>query len=195
MDPINIILGLNLIATLGANMGGAKKGFRSAITVVKERPKTFLQNLPPNVSLIVLVFTIVSIFQIGTLSYGKYPTLNSLRLFGLFFNVAFSWFQVWAYKSMGESYSQDILITKNHELVTKGPFKVVRHPQYLGQILTDLGAALALLSYIVLPLVLFLEVPLLILRAREEDRLLAKHFKEKYDDYRKKTGFLLPFIG
>ncbi|MCU7491504.1 MAG: methyltransferase family protein [Bacteroidota bacterium] len=195
MDPINILLGLNLIATLGANMGGAKKGFRSAITVVKERPKTFLQNLPPNVSLIVLVFTIVSIFQIGTLSYGKYPTLNSLRLFGLFFNVAFSWFQVWAYKSMGESYSQDILITKNHELVTKGPFKVVRHPQYLGQILTDLGAALALLSYIVLPLVLFLEVPLLILRAREEDRLLAKHFKEKYDDYRKKTGFLLPFIG
>ncbi|HEX2962408.1 MAG TPA: isoprenylcysteine carboxylmethyltransferase family protein [Ignavibacteriales bacterium] len=195
MDPINILLGLNLIATLGANMGGAKKGFRSAITVVKERPKTFLQNLPPNVSLIVLVFTIVSIFQIGTLSYGKYPTLNSLRLFGLFFNVAFSWFQVWAYKSMGENYSQDILITKNHELVTKGPFKVVRHPQYLGQILTDLGAALALLSYIVLPLVLFLEIPLLILRAREEDKLLAKHFKEKFDDYRKKTGFLLPFIG
>ncbi|MGE5432200.1 MAG: methyltransferase family protein [Syntrophomonadaceae bacterium] len=195
MDPINILLGLNLIATLGANMSGAKKGFRSAITVVKERPKTFLQSVPPNVSLIVLIFTIVSVFQIGTLTYGKYPALASLRLFGLFFNIVFSWFQVWAYKSMGESYSQDILITKNHELVTKGPFKLIRHPQYMAQILTDLGAALALLSYIVLPMVLFLEIPLLVMRAREEDRLLAKHFKEKFDNYRKKTGFLLPFIG
>lgn len=195
MDPINILLGLNLIATLGANMGGAKKGFRSAITVVKERPKTFLQNIPPNVSLIVLIFTIVSIFQIGTLSYGKYTSLYSLRLFGLFFNIAFSWFQVWSYKSLGESYSQDILIHKNHQLVTGGPFKFIRHPQYLGQILTDLGASLALLSYIVFPMVLFLEIPLIIMRAREEDRLLAKHFKEKFDNYRKKTGFLLPFIG
>ena len=195
MDPINILLGLNLIATLGANMGGAKKGFRSAITVVKERPKTFLQSIPPNVSLFVLIFTIVSIFRIGTLNYDKYQSLYSLRLFGLFFNIAFSWFQVWSYKSLGDNYSQDILITRNHELVTKGPFKLIRHPQYLGQILADLGAALALLSYIVLPMVLFLEIPLLIMRAMEEDRLLAKHFKEKFDKYRKKTGFLLPFIG
>ncbi|HEX2869432.1 MAG TPA: methyltransferase [Ignavibacteriales bacterium] len=195
MDPINILLGLNLIATLGANMGGAKKGFKSAIGGAKERPKTFLQNIPPNVSLLVLIFTVISIFQIGTLSYGKYASLSSLRLFGLFFNVAFSWFQVWAYKSMGETYTQDILISRNHQLVTGGPFKLVRHPQYLGQILADLGASLALLSYIVFPMVLFLEIPLLVLRAREEDRLLAKHFKEKFDNYRKKTGFLLPFIG
>ncbi|MCU7496453.1 MAG: isoprenylcysteine carboxylmethyltransferase family protein [Ignavibacteria bacterium] len=195
MDPINILLGLNLIATLGANLGGAKKGFLKTKTEVEERPKTFLQNVPANVSLLVLIFTIVSIFQIGTLNYGKYTSLNSLRLFGLFFNVAFSWFQIWAYKSLGANYSQDILVNRNHELVTSGPFKLVRHPQYLGQILSDLGASLALLSFIVFPVVLFLEIPLLIMRAREEDRLLAKHFKEKFGIYRKKTGFLLPFIG
>lgn len=195
MDPVNILLGLNLIATLGANMGGAKKGFKSRISIVKERPKTFLQNIPPNVSLIVLVFVIISIFQVGTLDYKKYMSLSSLRFFGLFFNIAFSWFQVWAYKSLGENYSQDILVLKNHELVTKGPFKLIRHPQYLGQILSDVGAALALLSYIVLPVVLFLEIPLLVLRAREEDKLLSKHFKDRFDNYRKKSGFLLPFIG
>ncbi|MGE5353528.1 MAG: methyltransferase family protein [Acidobacteriota bacterium] len=195
MDPINILLGLNLIATMGANMSGAKKGFKTAFGAAKERPKTFLQNVPPNVSLIVLLFTVVSIFQIGTLSYGKYPGLYSLRFFGLFFNIAFSWFQVWSYRSMGESYSQEIVITNKHQLVTGGPFKLIRHPQYLGQILADLGASLALLSYIVLPVVLFLEIPLLIMRAREEEKLLAKHFKEKFDNYKKKTGFLLPFIG
>ena len=41
MDPINIIVALNIIATFGANVTTAKKGFRSVITSYKEKPKSF----------------------------------------------------------------------------------------------------------------------------------------------------------
>jgi protein-S-isoprenylcysteine O-methyltransferase Ste14 len=58
----------------------------------------------------------------------------------------------------------------------------------------DLGAAFALLSYIILPIAL-LEIPFLILRANLEEKLLAKYFKNEFEDYKKKSGFLLPFIG
>ncbi|MGE5400560.1 MAG: methyltransferase family protein [Ignavibacteriales bacterium] len=195
MDPINILVGINLLATLGANLGGAKKGIINTPAVVVDRPRTYLQSIPPNVAVVILVFIILSIFQVGTLDYKKFTSHNSLRIFGLFLYVAFSWFQIWAYKALGDNYSQDIQIKKNQILITSGPFKYIRHPQYLGQILADLGASMALLSYIVMPLVLFLEIPLIVLRAIEEERLLAKHFREKFDNYRKKTGFLLPFIG
>jgi len=73
MDPINILFGINLVATFGANVSGAAKGIRTAITNVKEKPKTFLQKLPPNLSVVILILVIASVFQLGTLDYSKYP--------------------------------------------------------------------------------------------------------------------------
>ena len=86
------------------------------------------------------------------------------------------------------------MIKKNHELVTKGPFKLIRHPQYMCQILLDLGAASATLGYIVGILAL-IEIPVYIMRARTEDKLLNKYFTEKFSEYKKKSGFMIPFIG
>jgi len=40
MDPINIFVGLNLVATFGANISGAKRGLKEKLTVHKEKPKT-----------------------------------------------------------------------------------------------------------------------------------------------------------
>jgi protein-S-isoprenylcysteine O-methyltransferase Ste14 len=108
--------------------------------------------------------------------------------------ILFSWIQIWAYKSMGENYAQEILIFKDHRLIEKGPFGIVRHPQYISQILLDLGAGIATLSYILIPLAL-IELPLLILRAALEEKLLAKNFKDTFDSYKKKTGFMIPFVG
>jgi protein-S-isoprenylcysteine O-methyltransferase Ste14 len=105
-----------------------------------------------------------------------------------------SWGQVAVYRSLGESYSQDIVILKNHRLVQKGLYKYIRHPYYLLQILSDLGSSLALLSYLVFPLAL-IEIPILISRAKVEERLLQKHFPEQFKGFRNKTGFILPFIS
>lgn len=192
MDPINIIIGFNLIATFGANMSGAKKGFKSSIIRAKEKPKTYLQKLPVVLSTLTLVALIFAIFQVGTLEYKQ--SLHSLRLISLAVYLIFSWIQIWAFKTLGENYSQDIMIFNNHKLVTKGPFKVIRHPQYLSQILIDLGAGIATLSYIIIPLTI-IEIPLLIMRASLEEKLLSKNFKEVYASYKKKSGFMLPFIG
>ena len=86
------------------------------------------------------------------------------------------------------------MIKKNHELITKGPFKIIRHPQYVCQILLDFGATAATFSYIVGFLAL-IEIPIYIMRASLEDKLLAKYFSEKFSDYKKKSGFMIPFIG
>jgi protein-S-isoprenylcysteine O-methyltransferase Ste14 len=192
MDPINIIILLNIIGTFGANVGGAKRGLRSAVGEIKEKPKTFLQKFPPVLSMLSLVALILGVFQIGTLDYlEEYKTI---RYIGLVIYLVFSWIQVWSFKALGDNYSQDIMIKKNHQLVTKGPFRFVRHPQYLCQILVDLGAAAGTLSFIVGGFWL-IEIPIYIMRASVEDKLLAKYFKETFDGYKKKSGFMVPFIG
>jgi protein-S-isoprenylcysteine O-methyltransferase Ste14 len=194
MDPINIIILLNIIGTFGANVTGAKRGLKSTVSEVKEKPKTFLQKFPPILSMLSLVALIIAVFQIGTLNYESFKDYNAIRYAGLIVYLFFSWIQVWSFKTLGDNYSQDVMIKKNHELITKGPFKIIRHPQYLCQILLDLGAAAATFSYIVGFLAL-IEIPIYIMRASLEDKLLAKYFSEKFSDYKKKTGFMIPFIG
>jgi protein-S-isoprenylcysteine O-methyltransferase Ste14 len=192
MDPINIIILLNIIATFAANVTGAKRGLKSTVSEIKEKPKTFLQKFPPVVSMLSLVALLLAVFQIGTLDYLE--EYSVIRYIGLAVYLVFSWVQVWAFKTLGDNYSQDIMIKKNHELITKGPFKIIRHPQYVCQILLDLGATAATFSYIVGFLAL-IEIPIYIMRASLEDKLLAKYFPEKFSEYKKKSGFMFPFIG
>ncbi len=192
MDPINILVGLNVVATFGAHYSGAKRGLRSAVGAAKEKPKSYLQTVPVYLSTLTLIGIILGIFRVGTLEY--LPSYEPLRIAGLFFFLVFSWIQILSVKTLAESYSQDVLIHKDHALITSGIFRVVRHPQYLAQMLMDLGAAAALLSYVVLPFAV-IEIPLLIMRAMMEERLLAKYFKDEYKEYKKKSGFFIPFIG
>ena len=192
MDPINIIILLNIVGTFGANVTGAKKGLKSTVSEIREKPKTFLQKFPPVISMLSLVALLLAAFQIGTLEYTE--EFNLIRYIGLAVYLVFSWIQVWSFKSLGENYSQDIMIKKSHELVMKGPFKIIRHPQYMCQILLDLGATAATLGYVVGILAL-IEIPIYIMRASAEDKLLYKYFAEKFSEYKKKSGFMIPFIG
>ncbi|MGB5531191.1 MAG: isoprenylcysteine carboxylmethyltransferase family protein [Ignavibacteriaceae bacterium] len=192
MDPVNIIILLNVIATFGANVAGAKRGLKSSVSEIREKPKTFLQKFPPVISMLSLVALIFAVFQIGTLEYLE--EYNTIRYIGLAVYLIFSWVQVWSFKTLGDNYSQDIMVKKNHELVTNGPFKLIRHPQYLCQILLDIGASAATLSYVVGGFAL-IEIPIYIMRASMEDKLLSKHFAEKFSEYKKKSGFMIPFVG
>lgn len=199
MDPINILVGLNIIAIFGANVNAAKKGIRSQIGVVKEKPKGFLQFFPPLLATLILVILIITVFGPGTL--GDFERLKNFaavmqpyRYIGLVLYLLASWGQVMVYRSLGENYSQDIVILKNHHLVQGGLYRYIRHPYYLLQIISDTSAAVALLSYIILPLAI-IEIPILIMRAKIEEQLLQKHFPEQFKKFAQKTSFMLPFIG
>lgn len=194
MDVINLLVGINLFISISANASGAKRGLKSTVSEVLERPKTYLQKWPLNVAALVLILQILGVFKLGTLEIPEGDSLYVYRLIGLIIFIIFSWIQVWSYKTMGKNYSQEIVVSKKQELVTSGPYKFVRHPQYISQLLSDVGAGLALASYAVLPVVILIQVPLFLLRASLEEKLLQKRFDEDYIDYKKKTGFIFPFI-
>ncbi len=192
MDPVNIIVLLNIIATFGANVSGAQRGLKSKVMVAKDKPKTYLQKLPLILSALTIITLVIATFQIGTLEYVE--KLNPLRYSGLVVYLVFSWFQIWAFRTLGENYSQDIMIKKDQQLITRGPFKIIRHPQYLSQILLDLGASAATLSYLVFALTI-IEIPFIIMRAIVEEKMMEKHFGNSFSEYKKKSGFIIPFIG
>jgi len=195
MDIINILLGMIVVVSMGANMPGAKKGLKTAMTRVIDKPATYLQTLPTAVSAVIFLLTAAGIFGAGNLNESILKSYMPLRIAGLIISALFSWLQVLSFKSLKENYSQEILIQRNHSLITKGIYRFIRHPQYLSQILCDLGAGIALMNFLILPLVIILEIPLFILRGKKEEEMLLRHFGDDFKAYKKRSGFFIPFIG
>ena len=72
-------------------------------------------------------------------------------------------------------------------VVTSGPYRLVRHPIYLGLSVVAVGQAVAFSSGPALLLVWACVIPSFVWRAREEERLLIRIFGEVYVSYRKKV--------
>jgi len=193
MDALNIIAGIGLLLSIVANSSAAKGGLKKAVSKSERKPKTYLQKVPLNISALILILEILGVFQIGTLEYQN--GFQIIRLIGLIVFALFSWLQVKSFKNLKSSYTQDIAIQKHHQLITTGIHKTIRHPQYISQIISDLGFGVLILGYIIIPLVIFVELPLFILRAKKEEEMMQDYFGEKYDEYKKKSGFIIPFIG
>jgi protein-S-isoprenylcysteine O-methyltransferase Ste14 len=79
-------------------------------------------------------------------------------------------------------------------LVTTGPYRIVRHPIYLGLTLLATGQAFAFGSWPALFIVLFGIVPTFVWRARAEETLLSRTFGERYDLYRRRTKMIIPYL-
>jgi protein-S-isoprenylcysteine O-methyltransferase Ste14 len=79
-------------------------------------------------------------------------------------------------------------------LVTTGPYRLVRHPIYLGLALLAMGEAIAFGSWPALAIVLSGIVPTFAWRARAEEKLLSRTFGERYAVYRQRTKMIVPHL-
>lgn len=79
-------------------------------------------------------------------------------------------------------------------LVTTGPYRLVRHPIYLGFALLAVGEALAFASGQALAIVLCGIVPTFVWRAHAEESLLRRTFGERYEVYRQRTKMIIPYF-
>jgi protein-S-isoprenylcysteine O-methyltransferase Ste14 len=79
-------------------------------------------------------------------------------------------------------------------LVTTGPYRLVRHPIYLGLSMLAMGETLAFASWPALLVVLAGIVPTFVWRASAEEKLLTATFGDRYALYRKQTKMILPHL-
>lgn len=77
-----------------------------------------------------------------------------------------------------------------HRLVTTGPFAVVRHPMYAGALAWAVGAVLLYRTWAVL--LILAHMPVLWVRARREEAVLAREFGESWQAYRRQVPSGVP---
>ena len=95
---------------------------------------------------------------------------------------------------LGPAWSFVPMADQGTGLVTTGPYRLVRHPIYLGLALIALGEALAFSSWPAVLIVLCGIVPTFAWRARAEETLLGQTFGESYALYRRQTKMIIPHL-
>lgn len=85
--------------------------------------------------------------------------------------------------------SKGLVIHKDHELITSGPYRYIRHPMYLCFMLLFISIPLSLGSFIALLFSLLLPI-LILYRIGIEEEMLIKYL-EGYKEYSKKVKFRL----
>lgn len=100
---------------------------------------------------------------------------------------------VWARLHLGRNWSGTVTIKEGHELVTSGPYALVRHPIYTGLLLAFLGSALALGDWRGV-LAFALAACALWLKLQVEERWMRQQFGDAYQVYSERVAALIPFV-
>jgi len=102
-------------------------------------------------------------------------------------------FAIWARVHIGQNWSSAVTIKQNHELITTGPYALVRHPIYTGLLLAFLGTAIALTQY--RGLLAFVLVFLSFwYKLRLEEKWMRTQFGATYTAYARHTAALVPYL-
>ena len=102
-------------------------------------------------------------------------------------------FGAWARHHLGSNWSQSVTVMEGHELVTSGPYSIVRHPIYTGLLLGFLGCAVARNEWrgvLALALVFGVLWPKLTL----EEQWMRARFGAPYEAYAGRVAALLPGV-
>jgi len=102
-------------------------------------------------------------------------------------------FSVWARRHLGANWSQAVTLKQGHELITSGPYALVRHPIYTGLLLGFLGSAVARGEWRGL-LAVALVFAVLWHKLRLEEKWMRAQFGEPYEAYSRHVSALVPYI-
>lgn len=105
---------------------------------------------------------------------------------------ASSWWCFWSVQTLGKQWALQARVVKGHELITDGPYGIVRNPIYLGLFGLLVATGLVLSTWWAL---LATAVVYLIgtwIRIRAEERLLRELFGAQFDAYAARVKAFLP---
>jgi protein-S-isoprenylcysteine O-methyltransferase len=105
--------------------------------------------------------------------------------------IALRW---WAIVTLGRFFTVDVQIASDHELVDRGPFRLVRHPSYTGVLLAFLGFVLTVGNWaagLIIMLPIFFAF---VRRMNVEEHALTESLGDQYVSYMERTKRLVPFV-
>lgn len=145
--------------------------------------------------LIVVTYVLASIapFVLGTSGVGATHTNSALGWIGIALGGLGLGVRVWSMKVLGQDYTRSLRTRESQTVVAHGPYRLVRHPGYVGSILVWAGSRLAV-NWLVAATTSLVLLLVYAYRISAEEQMLVDHFGDEYRAYKARTWRLVPFI-
>jgi protein-S-isoprenylcysteine O-methyltransferase Ste14 len=102
-------------------------------------------------------------------------------------------FCFWARAVLGRNWSGTVTLKENHELIVRGPYRVVRHPIYTGLLAMLIATAIAQGRFAGMIGLILVFVSFWI-KSNAEEEVMRKQFPDQYAAYRERVKRIIPFI-
>lgn len=167
------------------------KGLTSVVGAVMKKDKLsfFLIYTAEYLAIFLLVVAHTSVINFGFVALPL-----SIISIGLILIIIGEFIRLWATYTLGRSFTYFVVTTKNQKLVTKGPYRFVRHPGYLGGLLLVAGFGIVSWSLIMMVIYILFLLIAYAYRIHVEESALIQRFGKMYIDYSKQTPRILPYL-
>jgi protein-S-isoprenylcysteine O-methyltransferase Ste14 len=102
------------------------------------------------------------------------------------------WLSLAAVKTLGKQWSFAARLVEDHELITEGPYRLVRNPIYAGMLGKMVATGLVVSHWTALVVAVPIFLAGTMIRVRSEERLMRDAFGAKFDDYARRVPALIP---
>lgn len=147
--------------------------------------------------LIILICSSLSVFLSVTewayLTTNK-SELNVVSFIGMVMLLIGIVLRVWSINILGRHFTATVKVIDKHELIKTGPYKIVRHPSYLGALIAITGCPLFLNNFYTIFFCFFAMMIAYYFRINVEEKTLTLKFGPGYKQYQQNTYRLIPFI-
>jgi protein-S-isoprenylcysteine O-methyltransferase Ste14 len=118
--------------------------------------------------------------------------LNAAHLIGYVVFLSGVLFRLWAIRTLGRYYSHIVREVTDHKIVDWGPYRIIRHPAYLGMIVANIGVTIFFFNPVTLCLFLFLLIPAIVIRILIEE--LTLYTIQGYEAFAQTRKRLIPGV-
>jgi protein-S-isoprenylcysteine O-methyltransferase Ste14 len=102
--------------------------------------------------------------------------------------------RLWAVHTLGRFFQLVLVVQSEHHVVSNGPYRVIRHPSYAGPVLAFIGVGLALNHWVSLAACVVPPTAAVVHRILVEEKMLVDGLGSEYQQYRRRTRRLVPFV-
>ncbi|MEM9327905.1 MAG: protein-S-isoprenylcysteine O-methyltransferase [Bacteroidota bacterium] len=193
MDPLilKIVYCLSIVASVIIRRPHEKRNKENKI--VNDQKSTQEKLLLLVVWVGMMILPVLYMFT-GLLGFADYTLPLGLHIVGVLVMSAAMWLFYRSHKDLGRNWSVSLEIREEHQLISSGVYRFIRHPMYTAIWLWVIGQALLLNNYIAGLSGLVCFGLLYFFRVGQEEKMMAATFGEAYEKYKLKTGRLWPRV-
>jgi protein-S-isoprenylcysteine O-methyltransferase len=100
---------------------------------------------------------------------------------------------LWARAVLGRNWSGTVTLKEDHELIVRGPYRLVRHPIYTGLLAMLIATAIEQ-GHIAGMIGLVLVFISLCIKLNNEEEVMRNQFPKQYADYQERVKRIIPFV-